>query len=67
MEEGACPINIGEAGQRQRRLGGILGLFGVSVGTMALAVMDVGLGVRLMMLLPFYFSALALLQAKEKT
>jgi len=67
MEDGARPINIGEDGQRKRRAGGLIGMVGVGAGTAILAVLDVGPAVRLMMLLPFNFSALALLQAKEKT
>ena len=67
MEDGARPINIGEDGQRKRRAGGLIGMVVVGAGTMILAVLDVGPVVRLMMLLPFNFSALALLQAKEKT
>ena len=68
MEEGACPINIGEEGQRKRRIGGLVGMLAVGFGTMVLAVLDfVDPAVRLLMFIPFYGCALSLLQAKEKT
>ena len=59
--------NLGPGPRRRRLLTGVVGLAAGVVGALLLVVVDAPLGWRVLLLIPFTFGALGLVQARTGT